>query len=49
MVDSDSTELYGVTTKRFDQQVKRNQERFPPEFIFRFSELETNWSQIVTG
>ncbi|MBU1665521.1 MAG: ORF6N domain-containing protein, partial [Gammaproteobacteria bacterium] len=34
MLDADLAALYGVTTKRFNEQVKRNLARFPVEFMF---------------
>ena len=34
MLDSDLAEIYGVTTKRLNEQVKRNKERFPKDFMF---------------
>ena len=34
LIDSDLATLYGVTTKRLNEQVKRNIERFPEEFMF---------------
>ena len=34
MLDSDLTELYGVTTGNFNKAVKRNTERFPDDFMF---------------
>ncbi len=34
LIDSDLALLYGVSTKRLNEQVKRNQERFPGEFMF---------------
>ena len=34
MLDADLAELYGVTTKRLNEQVKRNRNRFPKDFIF---------------
>jgi len=34
MLDTDLAELYGVTTKALVQAVKRNRERFPPDFVF---------------
>ena len=34
MLDSDLAELYGVTTKRLNEQVKRNIKRFPKDFMF---------------
>ena len=35
MLDSDLAELYGVTTSRLNEQVRRNLERFPADFMFR--------------
>lgn len=35
ILDSDLAELYGVEVKRLNQQVKRNAERFPQDFVFR--------------
>ena len=34
MLDADLAELYGVPTKRFNEQVKRNLARFPADFMF---------------
>jgi phage regulator Rha-like protein len=51
MLDSDLAELYGVETKVLNQAVKRNIERFPPEFCFSLnnSEIRSLRSQIVTS
>src|SRR4051812_44605564 len=52
MLDSDLAAIYGVTTKALNQAVKRNLDRFPPDFVFRLSAdevAELNRSQIVTG
>jgi ORF6N domain len=52
LLDSDLATLYGTTTKRLNQQVKRNSERFPAEFMFRLTSAETqalNRSQFATG
>ena len=38
MIDSDLAELYGVTTKRLNEQVKRNTKRFPEDFMFQLTE-----------
>jgi phage regulator Rha-like protein len=50
MIDSDLAVLYGVEVKVFNQAVKRNTKRFPPEFMFQLTDEE--WknlrSQIVT-
>ena len=40
MLDSDLAVLYGVETKVLNQQVKRNQKRFPPDFMFQLTEEE---------
>ena len=40
MIDSDLAELYGVETKRLNEQVKRNVSRFPADFMFELTEAE---------
>jgi hypothetical protein len=40
MPESDLAELYGVETKRLNEQVKRNSERFPLDFMFELTEKE---------
>ncbi len=40
ILDSDLAELYGVTTTRLNEQVKRNRARFPRDFMFRLSRQE---------
>ena len=40
MIDADLAELYGVTTKRLYQQVRRNLERFPEDFMFELTVKE---------
>ena len=42
MVDRDLAELYEVPTKRLNEQVKRNINRFPPDFMFQLNKKETN-------
>lgn len=42
MLDSDLAILYGVSTKRLNEQVKRNKKRFPEDFMFRLTEKEAN-------
>jgi len=51
MLDSDLAELYGVSTKRFNEQVKRNLKRFADDFMFRLtkSEYQNLRSQIATS
>ena len=40
MLDRDLAELYGVTTKRLNEQVKRNLKRFPDDFMFQITKQE---------
>lgn len=40
MLDADLAELYGVSTKRLNEQVRRNAERFPSDFMFRLTSEE---------
>jgi hypothetical protein len=40
MLDEDLAKLYGVETRRLIEQVKRNIERFPPDFMFQLSKEE---------
>jgi hypothetical protein len=40
MLDADLAVLYGVTTKRLNEQVKRNRSRFPEDFMFQLTEKE---------
>lgn len=40
MIDSDLAEIYGYTVKAFNQQVKRNIERFPNDFMFQLTANE---------
>jgi hypothetical protein len=51
MLDSDLAELYGVTTKRLNEQIRRNLKRFPSDFMFQLSskEAESLRSQIATS
>ena len=50
MLDTALAELYQVPTKVLNQAVKRNLDRFPPDFMFQLtSEEDANWSQIVTS
>lgn len=51
MLDKDLSKLYGVSTKRLNEQVKRNIKRFPADFMFRLTKKETNFlrSQIATS
>ena len=51
MLDKDLAEIYGYEVKKLNQQVKRNIERFPEDFMFRLSnsEIDSVRSQIVTS
>jgi hypothetical protein len=51
MLDSDLAELYHVETRRLNEQVKRNLERFPMDFMFQLNENEhiALMSQIATS
>ena len=59
VLDMELARIYGVTTKIFNQAVKRNRRKFPPDFMFRLTAEEyedlrsqfaiSNRSQIVTG
>src|ERR1700693_58532 len=40
MLDRDLAELYGVVLKRLNEQVKRNQDRFPDDFMFQLTSEE---------
>ncbi len=40
MLDADLADLYGTTTKRLNEQVKRNRGRFPKDFMFQLTEKE---------
>lgn len=40
LLDTDLAGFYGVTTARFNQQVRRNLERFPSDFMFQLDEVE---------
>lgn len=51
ILDADLARIYGVTTKRLNEQVKRNADRFPPDFLFQLKveELDSLRSQIATS
>jgi ORF6N domain len=51
ILDRDLAELYGVPVKRLNEQVKRNQERFPDDFLFQLTTEEEQGlrSQIATS
>ena len=51
MLDVDLARIYGVPTKRLNEQIKRNRERFPADFAFQLTAKESAAlrSQIATG
>ena len=51
LLDADLAELYGVTPRRLNEQIRRNCERFPADFVFpiQFNELRQNWSHFATS
>jgi hypothetical protein len=50
LLDVDLAALYGVSAKRLNEQVRRNMERFPPDFMFQLTDQEVAIlrSQIAT-
>ena len=48
MLDRDLAVLYGVETRRLNEQVKRNIERFPEDFMFQLTKEECSKSQFAT-
>lgn len=42
ILDSDLANIYGVSTSRFNEQIKRNSARFPPDFRFQLTPEEHN-------
>src|SRR6218665_2985975 len=51
ILDADLARLYGTTTKRLNEQVRRNRQRFPEDFAFQLTHEETLnlKSQIATS
>ena len=51
ILDADLAAIYGVPTKRFNEAIKRNRERFPEDFAFQLTAAETAnlKSQLVTS
>ena len=54
LLDSELAQLYGVTTKRFNEQVKRNLGRFPADFMFQLTTgeaaaLRSQFATLKTG
>lgn len=51
VLDADLAELYGVATRRLNEQVKRNRDRFPEDFVFQLTakekaEVVANWGWV---
>ena len=51
LLDRDLAAIYGVATRRLNEQVRRNRARFPDDFVFQLtkSELDQWKSQIATS
>ena len=50
MLDSDLARLYEVSTKRLNEQVKRNKDKFPVDFMFQLTaSFQSYTSSIKTG
>ena len=51
MIDRDLAEMYGVETRRLNEQIKRNMKRFPQDFMFQLTweEFENLKSQFATS
>lgn len=49
MLDSDLAELYGVPTRRLNEQVRRNITRFPADFMFQLTEEESKELNPISG
>jgi hypothetical protein len=51
ILDTDLARIYGVTTKRLNEQVRRNEDRFPDDFVFQIAphEYADLKSQIATS
>jgi hypothetical protein len=51
LLDSDIAQIYGIPTKRLNEQVRRNLNRFPDDFMFQLTEIEEEIlrSQIATS
>ena len=49
MLDEDLAELYDVETRRLNEQVKRNIDRFPEDFMFRLTKEEFDILIFQTG
>lgn len=47
IIDADLAEAYGVTTKALNQAIRRNANRFPPDFMFRLTKEEKQ--EVVTN
>ena len=54
ILDSDLAELYGVETRRLNEQVRRNKNKFPEDFMFQlthqeFSDLKSQFATSRSG
>lgn len=49
ILDADLAALYGVPTKRFNEQVRRNSSRFPADFMFQLSGEEAESAELLSA
>jgi hypothetical protein len=49
ILDTDLARVYGVPTFRFNEAIKRNKNRFPPDFMFQLSQAEFEASKSQTA
>lgn len=49
MLDTDLAQIYGVETRALNQAVKRNPDRFPPDFMFQLNEKESEFLRTQIG
>ncbi|MCM2354689.1 MAG: ORF6N domain-containing protein [Pseudobdellovibrio sp.] len=49
MLDSDLARIYGVETKALNRAMKRNSDRFPPDFMFQLNEKEAEFLRYQFG
>ena len=48
MLDFELAEIYGYTTSAFNQQVKRNEEKFPDDFRFQLTKEESRPMMVIS-
>ena len=48
MIDADLAKLYGVATKRLNEQIRRNRDRFPNDFMYRLTACRHHSEYVIT-